>query len=291
MYYPSAKVKSNILGISAQVDEVIICDNSPNENSAFLADSFCEKTKYIWFGENRGLSRAFNTILKNEGLAWSDDDYIIYFDQDSSVSEGHIDRMIGEFAALREAGYSVGCIGPVFFNTSSGMVERPKSKKYLSQDSYAVASIITSSMLCTYGDMRRIDFWNENVFLDMADWDICWRMRAAGMLCCMTEVATLKHSLGSGEKKIGSLRLRVGSAFREYYQIRECLYLLFQQYTPLKFRIRFLAMIFIRSPLHLIFLDNRSERIKYIAMGTRDFFRGEHGELKREPRLNNDNGF
>ncbi|MBR2937932.1 MAG: glycosyltransferase [Oscillospiraceae bacterium] len=280
-YYPSTEVKSNILGICGQVDEVIICDNSPKENSELFTFECSEQVKYVWFGENRGLSRAFNTVLKDDQFAWSDDDYIIYFDQDSSISDGHIGRMISEFDALRAAGHPVGCIGPVFYNTSNGTEERPKQRTPLSDNSYIVASIITSSMLCTYGNMRKIDFWNENIFLDMADWDICWRMQAAGMLCCMTEVAVLKHSLGNGEKKIGPIRLRVGSAFREYYQIRECLHLLFRSYTPFKFRIRFLAMLFVRSPLHLLFLDHRKERIKYIALGIRDFFKKEHGELKR----------
>ena len=189
--------------------------------------------------------------------------------------------MIAEYDALVAAGHPVGCIGPVFFNTSNGLVERPKMRTPLSRDSYSVASIITSSMLCTYGNMRKIGFWNEEIFLDMADWDICWRMQAANMLCCMTEVAVLKHSLGKGEKKVGPLRLRVGSAFREYYQIREGLYLLFKSYTPLKFRIRFLAMVFVRTPLHLLFLDHRKERLKYVALGIRDFFRKEHGEWKK----------
>lgn len=279
VYYPSEKVKDNVAKTARQVDVVYICDNSPWSNENLFAT--IGNIHYTWFGKNLGLSCAFNSILQDPKICWADNDYVIFFDQDSSVADGHVDKMIEEFEHIRAAGYDIGCLGPVYFNTSNGLVERPKSRIPLTKDSYAVASVITSSMLCTYGDLRKIDFWNEDIFLDMADWDISWRMCAAGKMCCMTEVVMLNHSLGNGEKKIGPFRLRVGSAFREYYQIRECLYLLFRSYTPLKFRIRFLAMIFVRSPLHILFLDHRKERIKYIALGIRDFFRKEHGELKK----------
>ena len=280
MYFPSVSVRSNVEGIGCQVDEVIICDNSPSDHSELFANM--ANVKYVWFGENRGLSRAFNSVLTDGTRIWSDEDMILFFDQDSAVAEGHIDRMVEEFQRIQDTGCPIGCLGPVFYNTSSGMVERPKSRTPVTDSSYKVASLITSSMLTTYGNVRKAGFWNEEIFLDMADWDICWRMRAKGMVCCMTEVATLKHSLGKGEKKIGPFRLRVGSAFREYYQIRDCLYLLVKGYTPLKFRIRFLLMIFVRSPLHLLFLDERKARAKYIAMGLRDFFRGVRGELMRK---------
>lgn len=281
VYYPSDGVKSNVTKVAKQVDVVYICDNSPScNNEMFASGDGLDNVKYIWFGENLGLSRAFNSVLEDVSLSWNDDDYVVFFDQDSSIEEGHIDSLIAEFEKLQALGHKIGCLGPVYFNTSSGCVERPKMKTPLNETSFAVSSIITSSMLCTYVGLRRIGFWNENVFLDMADWDICWRMRKSGQLCCLTEVATLHHSLGNGEKKIGPLRLRVGSPFREYYQIREALFLLTQSYTPLKFRIRFVAMIFVRSPLHILFLEHRKERIKYISMGVRDFFKKEHGALK-----------
>jgi len=282
VYYPSDGVKANISKVAGQVDTVYICDNSPTNNrELFLSDGRLENAEYIWFGENRGLSRAFNSVLKDPSASWQDDDYVVFFDQDSSISEGHIEALISEFETLCALGYPVGCLGPVYFNTSSGCVERPKMRKPLNDLSFEVSSIITSSMLCTYGGLHKISFWNENVFLDMADWDICWRMQKSGQLCCLTEAVTLHHSLGNGEKKIGPLRLRIGSPFREYYQIREALYLLFKSYTPLKFRVRFIAMLFIRTPLHLLFLEHRKERMKYVLKGVRDFFKKEHGALQR----------
>lgn len=283
MYYPAPAVIDHVKAIASQVDTVYLCDNSPNSSFRMFTEADVpDNVHYTCFHENLGLSSAFNRILKDPKLPWSPEDAVFFFDQDSLIRQGHIRQMLDTFEDLRSRGFAVGCLGPVYFNTSSGMVEVPRMRTPLTDDTYAVSSIITSSMLCTYGTLQGIGFWNERVFLDMADWDLCWRITAAGMLCCQTQAVTLHHSVGSGQKKVGPITLRVGKPFREYYQIRECLYLLFRSYTPLKYRIRFLAMIFVRSPLHLLFLDSRKQRLRFICKGFADFFRGKHGALDSE---------
>lgn len=280
VYQPEKTVVGNIHSIAQQVDLVYICDNSDRTNWGMLSPVACaENVRYVWFGENLGLSRAFNRILKDENIPWQEDDYILFFDQDSHIEQSHVDTMIAQFEALRNMDLPIGCLGPVYFNTSSGNVEMPKKKRLLSRNTYAVSSVITSSMLSTYGDLRAVDFWNEEVFLDLADWDLCWRMIEAGKLCCLTDAVTLRRSVGSGEAKAGPLRLRIGAPFREYYQIRDCLYLLQKKYTPLKYRIRFCAMLLIRSPLHILFLENGKERMKFISMGIQDFRKKKKGPL------------
>lgn len=281
LFHPSGDVAAHVKAIASQVDLVYLCDNSPESHARmFEGPDFPGNIRYTCFRRNLGLSLAFNRILQDPDIPWKDDDYIFFFDQDSSIQEAHISKMMAVFDRTKNQGVPIGCLGCAFFNTSHGAVEMPRAKTALSQDTYEVSSIITSSMLTTYGNLRRIGFWDTHVFLDMADWNLCWRLRAEGMVCCLTDAVILHHSVGSSEKKIGPLRLRVGHPMREYYQIRECMYLLRQPYTPLKFRIRFLAMLLVRSPLHLIFLDHRKERLRYITRGFLDFFRGKEGALE-----------
>lgn len=283
VYHPTDAMVSKIAAIAAQTDRTYICDNSSVSHDRLFAPLIGEgRAVYVWFGENLGLSRGFNRILKNGDDSWNPEDYVLFFDQDSSVAPGHVEELVSCFAQLKHQNYPVGCIGPAYYNTSSGRVEIPRSKKEISHGIYAVSSIITSSMLTTYDVLEQVGFWNERIFLDMADWDLCWRIQKAGMLCCLTEKTVLHHSVGCGEKQIGPLRLRVGAPFREYYQIRDCLHLLFQSYTPLKYRVRFCAMLLIRSPLHVIFLDHRKQRLNYIFRGIRDFFCKKTGPLPEE---------
>ena len=279
VYNPTADVSDNIRTIAAQVDAVHICDNSAYDNGS-LFQNIPGNICYTRFGENLGLSCAFNRVLKAPDIHWQPDDYVCFFDQDSAIVPGHMDALRAVYEDLLGNGHKVGCLGPAFFNTSSGRVEMPKQKTEILPDTFAVSSVITSSMLCRYGELEAVGFWNEDIFLDMADWDLCWRLLAEGKLCCMTGAVVFRHSVGSGERKIGPLRLRVGQPFREYYQIRDCLHLFRKPYTPLKYRIRFLAMVFVRSPLHLLFLDNRKARASYIGKGIADYFRKKRGALE-----------
>ena len=226
-----------------------------------------------------GLSRAFNVVLKDTKYKFQENDFIIFFDQDSRISSGHVNRLVEEYKRIEDCGHKVGCIGPAFYNNSNKTIEVPRMKTMVGEHVYEVGCIITSSMLCKYEVLKSVKFWNEDIFLDMADWDLCWRLREAGEKCYMTDGIILNHSVGVGERRIGPIRLRVGNPVREYYQTRDCLNLLIKNYIPLKYRIRFVGQITIRPLLHVCFLDTPKLRIKYILWGMRDFFRGEKGAL------------
>lgn len=276
VYYPDNENANNVEKIAKQVDKVIVCDNSPSENEGLFTN---EKIQYVFFGENLGLSAAFNRVLKSD-YDWSDDDYIIFFDQDSTIEENHIDDLIKVYKKLIGENVDVGCLGPVFYNNSNGTVEVPRMKTALFEKTYSVQSIITSSMLTTYATLKSVGFWNEKIFLDMADWDICWRMMQVGKKCCMTEDVVLNHTLGNGEKKIAFFRLRVGSPIRDYYQTRDCLYLLKERYTPFKYKCRFISMLTVRAILRLLFLEDRKKRYHYMKRGFKDYFNKVVGVYK-----------
>ena len=277
VYYPDKSNIDNVKIVSRQSDLLIICDNSPTSHENLFLD--IENIKYFYWKKNLGLSAAFNQVLKNGTLNWHDNDYILFFDQDSTIQSNHIKLLIDEYNRLVVQGECVGCIGPVYFNLSSNKEEVPRLKTFINDKSMKVSSIITTSMLCQYKNLKKIGFWNERVFLDMADWDICWRFKAKNMNVYLTYASVIRHSLGQGTKKIGLLQIRVGKPFREYYQTRECLYLLFKKYVPVKYKIRFILMLTARPLLHVLFLDNKLERIKYIGKGMLAYLVGKKGAL------------
>lgn len=278
LYNPDESVVKKSKQIAAQVEKVFFCDNSNKNNSALFRS--IENAAYMANMKNLGLSGAFNKILRDSRLVWQDDDIIIFFDQDSEITEGYIDKLICGFKLTEKKYKNLGCYGPVFFNTSNGTVEIPKIKKELLKGVYKVKNIITSSMVVRYKNLERIGFWNEKLFLDLADWDLCWRMEATGMLCSITDSVVLHHSVGDGEKRVGPFNFRVGQPIREYYQTRDALYLLDEEYIPFKMRLRLLANVTVRPLLHYMFLNKKNLRIKYIKKGFIDYHRGIHGELK-----------
>lgn len=276
LYNPSEKEFNNCRILSQQVDTVILCDNSQESHETVFQNE--KNIIYITKNENLGLGVAFNVALKNDTYGWKDDDLIIFFDQDSQIGEGYIQALQDEYRKIETLIPNLGCLGPVFYNTSNGRTERPRQKKNITDETYEVSNTITSSLMMRYGNLKRIDFWNEKVFLDLADWDLCWRMQKAGMVCCMTEKVVLHHSVGNGEKKVGPIKLRVGQPFREYYQTRDALYLLQENYVPLKMRLRLIANVTIRPVVHYLMLDDKKSRMKFIRRGINDYKKGVHGE-------------
>jgi len=275
LYTPDDSVTKNMLALSGQVDKIYLIDNSAKNNCSLFSE--IKNAEYLFCGKNHGLSSAFNKILKEKDFG--DNDFIIFFDQDSHISENFISSLKNEYENLEKSEFPVGCIGPVYFNTSSGIVEIPKQKIQLNEHSFSVKSIITSSMLLRFRTLKEIGFWNEEIFLDMADWDVCWRLIEHKKLCCMTNVVTLHHTLGKGEKKVGFIRVKEGSPFRVYYQTRDCLRLITKKYVPFKYKIRFVLMLTVRPIVHLIVLSNKKERIKYFIKGIHDFNKGIYGSL------------
>ena len=276
LYNPSEKEFNNCRILSQQGDTVILCDNSQESHETVFQNE--KNIIYITKNENLGLGAAFNVALKNDTYGWKDDDLIIFFDQDSQIGEGYIQALQDEYRKIETLIPNLGCLGPVFYNTSNGRTERPRQKKNITDETYEVSNTITSSLMMRYGNLKRIDFWNEKVFLDLADWDLCWRMQKAGMVCCMTEKVVLHHSVGNGEKKVGPIKLRVGQPFREYYQTRDALYLLQENYVPLKMRLRLIANVTIRPVVHYLMLDDKKSRMKFIRRGINDYKKGVHGE-------------
>lgn len=277
LYNPDKKVLDHVRLIAEQADRVILCDNSKNNNRQLFnkIDGIC----YVGFKENLGLSKAFNRVLKDKKFNWKDDDLIIFFDQDSSIEDGHIKKLASEFMYFNNSQYKLGCLGPIFYNLSNDTVEIPKMKKLIKNNVYKVKNIITSSLITNYEMMKKVGFWNENIFLDFVDWDFCWRLQKIGYNCCITQSVILQHSVGNGERKVGALKLRVGAAFRVYYQTRDALYLLKESYIPLKMRIKLLLTITVRPIIHFFCLGEKKVRVKYYIKGIKDYKAGVRGEV------------
>ena len=192
-----------------------------------------------------------------------------------------IAKLIDEYIRLTDSGYKVGCIGPVFFNRSTGKIAIPKIKKEISKNSFAVKTIITSSMVTTYGVLKQVGFWNEKLFLDLADWDLCLRMENKNYLCVESKVSILTHAVGNGFRQVLFYKLNVQSNLvREFYQTRNCLYLLTKKYVPLRYKLRFLLTITVRPVLHLLFLEHGVSRMKYVIRGYQSFFARDTGEYR-----------
>lgn len=278
-YNPAEENVSNAKLIALQSDSIVICDNSAQDNVAYMQG--IENGRYVSANTNLGLSKAFNRVLQDPSMDWQDDDFVIFFDQDSKISSGHIEKLMQEYQVISKE-ESIGCIGPVYFDVNEGQEQIPAKREYINDKTFKCTSIITSSMLCQYGRLRDVGYWNEDIFLDLADWDLCWRFMSKGYAVCMTNASVIRHAVGQDTKKIGCFKFRQWAPFREYYQTRDCLKLLGKEYVPLKYKAKFILIFTVKPIVHLLFLPNGVERVKYVIKGLYDFFKGKDEVIGRK---------
>lgn len=277
VFNPDSSNKENVEKIAKQVDKVILCDNSVQSNE-LLFDGI-SNCKYMPFYDNLGLSVAFNRALKSDNI-WNDQDFVIFFDQDSSIKEGHVATLKKEYDSLVKQGKYVGCLGPVFFNTRREKIETPHIKQNVSERTFQVKSIINSSLLAQYGVLKSVGFFNEEMFLDYVDWDLCFRLIKSGFAVYMTRAVVLTHDLGIGDKNLGLVKIRIGREIREYYETRDALYLLKKDYVPSRYCYKLLFNVYLRPIVHYFTLDNKKERMEYVKQGKKDYKMNIHGQYQ-----------
>lgn len=275
LYFPDENVKNNIIQFSHLVEKVVLLDNTPDSDNSILFSEI-EKTEYIAYKENLGLSLAFNHYLKT----LTENCYIIFFDQDSFCPRNLIAQLKNDYQICYNKLGKKGIIGPAYFEKNANKLMIPKQKNLVENEVYEVKSIITSGMFTELDVIKSSGFWNDEIFLDMADWDFCWRVLKSGFFCCLTTNAVLTHTLGKSVHHFAGIKLKEGASFRVYYQTRDCLYLLRKNYVPFKFKIRFILMLTVRPLLHLIFLPNKKKRIHYFFKGISDYKKNIHGVLE-----------
>lgn len=274
LYYPDEKVADNMKKLSFQVDRLVLLDNTPNKNNAHLFNNL--DVKYIPNLENLGLSSAFNT-----GLRYIKDnpcDFVIFFDQDSSVNKSHVEKLIEDYNLL-SSDFKIGALGPAYYDSNSKKIVKNKDEVYLKEGLFSVKSLITSSLLIRFEVLEDISGWNESVFLDYADWDLCWRLLKKNYILVLDSNITLNHTLGDSSINILNFSFPKYSPVREYYRIRDSIKIMFKDYVPFKYRLKFLYTWIIEPFIYLILFPNRLSRVKLIFKAFKDAIRNINGPI------------
>ena len=276
LYNPSPTVLENVREISNQVSHTFILDNSNYANEEFYK---LENVTYFPNYRNLGLSVAFNKVLKTADFV--DEDFILFFDQDSKISENYIEKLVQEFETKRQE-YKLGAIAPVIFdcNTSKNSMSR-KFNSNTEQTITILPRLITSSMLVPFHVLKEIDLWDENIFLDWADFDLTYRIRKAGYNCAITSNAVLNHHLGDNNKKVFGRNFPYYTPIREYYQVRDALRCAIKRTTPFKEKIGMFYVASLRALIHLLIFDGKIDRLKMHMKAWRDFFKHKVGVYER----------
>lgn len=184
------RLKENIAAISSQVDKVIIVDNGSKNLKEIEGLSNEYACKLIALKENKGIAHALNKILKyafNHQFHW-----FLTLDQDSIVGE----YIIRDYRIALSQKSGIGVLTCVINNANieNEKCEGIKSKEFISE----VDECISSGCLCNTEILNEIGGFDERLFIDCVDNDLCINLIKHGYIIARVNTrVNLFHQMGN----------------------------------------------------------------------------------------------
>ena len=233
-------------------------------------------------GRNLGIAVALNQFsdwaMRAKAMA------AVVFDEDSQVNTLDLVTLQQEFMALKREPEHCAAIGPRLLDARTGerMVQfTPYTwrRKTLRRDLQA-DHLITSCMLFDLSVYQTVGPFNENFFIDLVDIEWCLRARSKGYTLHVSPTVTMRQSIGINTKKFGDRSVYVHHPDRNFFQIRNALWLIRHAPMPFSRRLNETAHLLMRIGHILLFGDNRSTRVKFIVRGLFSGFKAPSTQIK-----------
>ena len=282
-YRPDITTLLKLLGqLNKEVDFIVVDNGSVDIE--YIAESiyvYKRCKNLIRLDENVGLAKALNY-----GIDWAIEnecDFVFLFDQDSSLCDLFISRMIAAYEDAR--GYSkkgIAAVGPRLINPQS-MRQTPfklfnrlvlrSDRPFANSTTHFTADfLITSGTLIVLEHFADIGGMKENYFIDNVDLEWCFRAKSKSYDLVGTDGAVLYHAIG--ERSLSPL-VQAGimaqhNPSRTYYSSRNRIHLYSVSYSPLGWKIRDVVRFSLKTLWLLISSPDRKLYWQNILSGIRD---------------------
>ena len=275
-----------LLELSAQLKketDFIIVDNGTHGISAIVESiTVYEKCKTVIFlDENEGLAKALNI-----GIAWAlkqNYDFVFLFDQDSSLCDLFVKRMIDAFFdASEKTKLNIAAVGPRIINPQtmrqtnfklfSRFIFRSDIKLAKSSSHYFADFLITSGTLLYLDALASIGAMKESFFIDNIDLEWCFRAKSKGYELIGTDEAVLYHAIGerSSNPLVRAGIMAQHNPQRSYFSSRNRVHLYSVDYSPAGWKYRDICRFILKAIWLLITSRDRKDYFKNILSGIKD---------------------
>ena len=275
-----------LLELSAQLKketDFIIVDNGTKEISSIVESiTIYEKCKTVIFlDQNEGLAKALNI-----GITWALErnyDFVFLFDQDSSLCDLFVKRMIDAFFDASEKTLSnIAAIGPRIINPQtmrqtsfklfSKFIFRSDRKLASSSSHYTADFLITSGTLLYLHTLASIGAMKESYFIDNIDLEWCFRAKSKGYELIGTDEAVLYHAIGerSSNPLVRAGIMAQHNPQRSYFSSRNRVHLYSVDYSPVGWVIRDICRFIVKTTWLLLTSRERKDYFKNILSGIKD---------------------
>ncbi|WP_449623027.1 glycosyltransferase family 2 protein [Robertmurraya sp. Marseille-Q9965] len=284
-YHPNIpELKIHIKSIIPQVEKLYIVDNTETLTNQTFFEELKVDNKIEWFAlqENKGIGFAQNVGIKR--AIESGFDAILLLDQDSHPPDNLVQKLTEGAKYLFENGEKIACLGPEIYNKYSSETYEPLLNKgeNVFSDFVEKDAIISSGTLIFSEAVKQIGDMNEELFIDLVDFEWCWRARKNNLKCFMYKQIKMGHMVGQKNVKLfGVYNLLIPSPVRHYYQFRNTFILIKIGYVPLYWKMRTIIERIIDLIVYPIFIKPRGKRISYILKGILDGITGRKGIISK----------
>ena len=264
--------------VLAQVQGLVVVDNGSNDDECALLRKASHTLGFrlIENGENLGIAEALN-----QGVRWAkskDFSWVVFFDQDSQITEGFIHRMFAAWKShpCRDRVGSIHCRHAVPETGIESWMPR-------TNDGAPVLPMTAGSLMPVW-IFDKIGWFASEYFIDVVDWEFAFRTRAAGFLVVDSRDAMLFHAPGSPAETslLGhTFRASHHNAIRRYYITRNCIVFYRRYFRPFPGWVLRSAYDEVKKTIvSLIFEQNRARKFRNLLLGAWDGLTGRMG--KRE---------
>ena len=276
LYNPDLqRLRENISAIRPQVDEIIFVDNGSAQigkiREELALQGLDTGSCLIENGCNLGIAAALNQILAyagRNGFEW-----FITMDQDSVCEPGLVDKYRG-YADLPDAGILTCRI------VDRNFVEKPRLEAI--DQPVEIDSCITSASFCNEKAVREVGGFDEKMFIDSVDFEICVNLRNHGYKVYRVPFTGLLHEVGHGKNVRLFLKKQVvynHSALRNYYIARNHLYM--AKKYPQEFPILKMYLKELETRLLILLYENdKRKKLRARRQGFRDARKGKMGKCE-----------
>lgn len=267
--------------IANQVEKVIIVDNGSNSETINIIKRLNENenTSLILNSENLGIATALNKGIKKaleEGFQW-----ILTMDNDSIATSDMVKNMLEQYEGFEEKETIVGMF-PTYIDL--GYNEQSQEKKINKSKEYKfVNAEITSGNLLKSEIFKKVGFFEDKLFIDMVDYEFCFRIRSNNYKLVQLNDAILYHNLGNTKIKniLGKdIYCTHHNFVRRYYITRNRFYT-WNKYKEFNFyELKKDKKAFLKELLKIIVLeDEKLKKIKMILKGFKDYKKDMYGKI------------
>ncbi|MES2221519.1 MAG: glycosyltransferase family 2 protein [Acidobacteriota bacterium] len=289
LYHPELSLLHRLLeSVAGQVDLVLAIDNTPAPPSEVreLLAKRSQPIRYEALGNNKGIAVAQNIgIQLGLGAGAS---HILLLDQDSSLPPGMVPLLLQAEGSLLSAGRRVAAVGPVFIDEKTGEKSMPFRQGYLrtrkisvdegSMDPVETEYIIASGSLIRREVLEDVGMMLDRLFIDLVDIEWGLRAKRKGYRSYIVPNLVLRHSVGDRAVRMFGREIYVHSDTRNYYRIRNGIYLLRLRHMGMPWRVSTL----LRIPKYVVIYSLLSEhRVRTLTILFRACLNGLRGQSGR----------